>query len=53
LGSLTAQTEAPEIMLPETEYDFGNVTQGDKLTHTFIIKNVGDAPLKLIKAKGS
>jgi len=48
-----AQTGEPQIMLPETEHNFGTVGQGEKLKHTFIIKNVGDAPLKLIKAKGS
>lgn len=47
------QTGGPKIFLPEEMHDFGTVTQGSKLTHKFKIQNVGDAPLKLIKAKGS
>jgi hypothetical protein len=46
-------TGTPKIFYPETIYDFGPVNQGDKVSHKFIVKNVGDAPLKLIKAKGS
>jgi len=44
---------APRVLLPETTFDFGRVSQDQKLTHKFKIKNTGDAPLKLIKAKGS
>jgi hypothetical protein len=43
----------PEIFLPETTHDFGTVSQNTKQTYKFIVKNIGDAPLKLIKAKGS
>lgn len=43
----------PQIFLPETEYDFGTVAQDLKVSHKFIVRNVGDAPLKLISAKGS
>jgi hypothetical protein len=43
----------PQIFYPETEFDFGNISQGAKVSHKFVVKNVGDAPLKLIKAKGS
>jgi len=46
-------TGTPKIFFPETIHDFGTVMQGDKVTHKFVVKNVGDAPLKLIKAKGS
>jgi len=41
----------PKIFFPETSHDFGNVSQGSKVTHKFIVQNIGDAPLKLIKAK--
>jgi hypothetical protein len=44
---------APKISLPEVSFDFGHVNQGDKVTHKFVVKNIGDAPLTLIKAKGS
>ena len=47
------QTGAPKISFLETSFNFGTVSQGDKPSHKFIIRNIGDAPLKLIKAKGS
>jgi hypothetical protein len=43
----------PKIYFPETFYDFGSIPQGEKVTHTFVVKNIGDAPLKIISAKGS
>lgn len=43
----------PQIDFPETSYDFGTIAQGSKVSHTFIVRNVGDAPLRLIRAKGS
>jgi len=46
-------TGAPKIFFPETTHNFGTVAQGEKVTHEFVVKNNGDAPLKLIKAKGS
>ncbi len=43
----------PSIHLPEPSYDFGTISQGDKVSHTFAVQNIGDEPLKLIRAKGS
>lgn len=43
----------PSIYLPEPSYDFGTISQGDKVSHTFAVQNIGDEPLKLIRAKGS
>jgi hypothetical protein len=43
----------PQISFPETEYDFGTITQGSKVSHTFVVRNTGDAPLRLIKAQGT
>ena len=51
--STVATVGVPVIHFPEPSYDFGTITQGDKVTHTFIVQNTGDKPLKLIKAKGS
>ena len=57
--TLAADEKSPDqagkakIFLPETKFDFGSVTQSKKLSHTFVVKNIGDAPLTLIKAKGS
>ncbi|MFH1892923.1 MAG: hypothetical protein ABIK83_09625 [Candidatus Zixiibacteriota bacterium] len=41
------------IFFPEIEYDFGTAGRNATLTHVFKVQNKGDAPLKLIKAKGS
>ena len=43
----------PEIFFPEPTHDFGTAPQGEKVSHEFVVKNTGTAPLKLIKAKGS
>ncbi len=37
----------------ETEFDFGTVAEGEKVTHTYTFKNTGDEPLILSQAKGS
>jgi hypothetical protein len=42
---------APKIELTETSYDFGTAPEKTSVSHTFKVKNVGDAPLQLIKAK--
>jgi hypothetical protein len=38
---------APRADVPETTYDFGKVYEDRELTHTFVIKNTGDAPLHI------
>jgi hypothetical protein len=43
----------PQISFPEMSYDFGTIAQGSKVSHTFIVQNIGDAPLRLIKAQGT
>lgn len=35
----------PEFDAQETIYDFGEVTEGTKVTHDFIFTNTGEAPL--------
>jgi len=42
---------APKIELAETTYDFGTAPEESSVSHTFKVKNVGNAPLQLIKAK--
>ena len=37
----------------ETTFDFGSVTEGEKVKHTYAFKNTGDVPLILQNAKGS
>lgn len=35
----------PKILVSEEEWDFGKVVQGDKPTHTFMVKNIGEGEL--------
>lgn len=44
---------APQISFPEAVHDFGTITQGSKVSHKFVVRNTGDAPLRLIRAQGS
>jgi len=39
----------PGIVLPETRHDFGEVFEDRQLSHTFVIKNRGDAPVEILK----
>ncbi len=44
--SLTeAQNEGAKITFENTTHNFGDVSQGDKVTHTFKFKNSGNQPL--------
>jgi hypothetical protein len=43
----------PQIHFLEPEYDFGTIAQGSKVSHTFVVQNIGTAPLRLIKAQGT
>jgi hypothetical protein len=43
----------PRILVSEEEWDFGKVTQGEKPTHIFIVKNEGEGDLIIISLKGS
>lgn len=52
-GSSQDSQGNPSIYFPEDTYDFGTISQKTQVSHTFIVKNTGSAPLKLIKAKGS
>lgn len=66
IQSISAQIAAPilyedeipkgpttEITFDETEYDFGTVVSGEKVSQIFTFKNTGTEPLILINAKGS
>ncbi len=37
----------------ESEFDFGEIEEGEKITHEFAFKNTGDEPLVISKAVGS
>lgn len=56
---VTAEAEVkPEGPLPvmvftETEYDFGTIKEGDKVSHIYKVKNTGEVPLIIQDAKPS
>ena len=55
---LTANSNAEKVLTPniemlETSYNFGEIHQGESVTHDFILKNTGDADLLISAAKGS
>ena len=44
---IPAAAAAPHAAIPETAFDFGKITEDRPLTHTFVIKNTGTAPLQI------
>jgi len=55
---LTANSTAEKVLSPkiemlETSFDFGEMQQGESVTHDFILKNIGEADLIISAAKGS
>jgi len=43
----------PIVEILESEYDFGVINQGEKATHDYKIKNIGNSDLLITSAKGS
>jgi len=43
----------PVIKFDETILDFGTITQGDTVEHTFVFQNMGTEPLRILSARGS
>ena len=55
---LTAKQSAEKVLMPkiqmdEASFDFGEMQQGESVTHDFVLKNIGDANLIISTAKGS
>ena len=42
-----AASLGPKAQVPETTFDFGEIFEDRELTHTFVIKNIGDALLEI------
>ena len=40
-----AQPEGPYMTFQELEFDFGDITEGDKVEHKFVFENTGTLPL--------
>src|SRR5215213_9795469 len=43
----TGAAEAPHIVVDEPHYDFGSMQRGTSKSHEFVIRNTGNAPLKI------
>jgi hypothetical protein len=43
----------PKIQMDEESFDFGEMQQGESVTHNFVLKNIGDANLIISSAKGA
>ena len=43
----------PIIQILEDSFDFGDLKEGESVTHNFIIKNIGEERLIISSAKGS
>jgi thiol-disulfide isomerase/thioredoxin len=43
----------PKLVVVQPEFNFGEEESGDKIDHTFLLKNVGTAPLKITKVKAA
>ncbi|MGA7579369.1 MAG: DUF1573 domain-containing protein [Desulfobaccales bacterium] len=46
--ALLAAEAAPRAVLTETSHDFGQIFEDRELTHTFVIRNTGQAPLEIL-----
>jgi hypothetical protein len=48
-----AQNAEPKFKFKETEFDFGTITDGEKVSHTYRFTNVGTADLVITSATAS
>lgn len=53
LAQETSVSTAAKIEFEEKLFDFGMISQGDTVLHTFVFKNTGTAPLSILSARGS
>ncbi len=52
-GSSNVRQLKPRVVLEQCERDLGVLDPADKCRHTFMVRNEGDAPLKIVKAGAS
>lgn len=48
-----ADPDAPKVAVEKTTYEFGTITQGEKVKHEFKFKNVGKTPLIITNASAT
>ena len=53
IDGLSNNIKVPQLTIYSPIFDFGEVNEGEKLEHTFIIKNTGKANLVISSAKTS
>jgi hypothetical protein len=53
LAGTTGAVAAPEISVDRPAYDFGSISQGEKVEHVFIIRNKGNTPLSIKSVRPS
>lgn len=46
-GTAAAQALNPRVVIPEPVYDAGKVAKGEKISHDFVVRNDGEAPLEI------
>jgi hypothetical protein len=51
-GGANPSGPPPAIACEKAEFNFGTVGEGEDVVHTFVIKNNGQGPLKIVDAKG-
>ena len=42
-----AQKGTPQISFDDESFNFGTIAQGEKVSHTFKFRNIGDGPLQI------
>lgn len=50
---INGQNQGPKIVAPEPKYDFGNIIEGQRVSHEFVVKNDGDEVLEIRKINAS
>ncbi len=49
--ALALESQGPKMVLEELKFDFGEVKEGESVSHTFRVFNQGDQPLEIRKVK--
>jgi Protein of unknown function (DUF1573) len=52
-ASSTSNGKLPKMVFADTNFDFGKITAGDKVTHIFVYKNEGEGDLVISNATAS
>ncbi|TXC82015.1 DUF1573 domain-containing protein [Luteibaculum oceani] len=52
-GSSEKETEVPALTFTEQRFEFGTISQGERIEHTFEFTNTGTAPLVINAIEGS